>query len=75
MLSFVDEKTAIECEGIYISYVTCIRSSRDVVNHIKGFQEIKDLNLRSRMFRMSPVGGPEADEIQVIHGSLTCPGT
>ena len=27
------------------------------------------------MFRKSPAGGSEAEEIQDIHGSLTCPGT
>ena len=32
------------------------------------FHEIKDPNLMSKMFRRSHVGGPEAEEIQDIHG-------
>ena len=37
------------------------------VNHFKGFQDMKDPNLKGRMFRGSPGGGPKAKEIQGVH--------
>ena len=37
------------------------------VNHLQGFQAMKDSNFRSKMFRRYPVGGFETEEIQYIN--------
>ena len=43
----------------------------DCLNQLQGFQEMKDPNLRSRMFRSLPAGGSVTEDIQDVHGILT----